>query len=133
MTAEGSLQDDTESYAEEAFEARDFLGGKWSYCIGNGHIGAEGYLHWVFYWRVFFRGQKFVCQLKINYRQLVKSILLDDFRHPNEKPRGMIKTSINDGIIMESLFSWWLQSFFNFQPEPWGNDSQFDEHIFQIG
>lgn len=73
VTAEGSLQDDTESYAEEAFEARDFLGGKWSYCIGNGHIGAEGYLHWVFYWRVFFLGggKSFVCQLKINYRQLV--------------------------------------------------------------
>ena len=30
--------------------------------------------------------------------------------------------------------SWWqLQYFWNFHPENWGNDPQFDEHIFQHG
>ena len=29
---------------------------------------------------------------------------------------------------------WWqLKDFWNFHPQNWGNDSQFDEHIFQMG
>ena len=29
---------------------------------------------------------------------------------------------------------WWqLKDFWNFHPEPWGNDFQFDEHMFQMG
>ena len=28
---------------------------------------------------------------------------------------------------------WWFQICFYIHPEPWGNDSQFDEHIFQMG
>ena len=26
-----------------------------------------------------------------------------------------------------------FKDFFHFHPYPWGNDSQFDEHIFQMG
>ncbi len=34
----------------------------------------------------------------------------------------------------EWMTGWWqLKYFWNFHPENWGNDSHFDEHIFQRG
>ena len=37
-------------------------------------------------------------------------------------------------MVLGSKGRWWqLKDFWNFHPDLWGNDSQFDEHIFQMG
>ena len=32
-----------------------------------------------------------------------------------------------------TITRWWQLIFFFFYPDPWGNDFQFDEHIFHMG
>ena len=42
-----------------------------------------------------------------------------------QNPGGLIFENVCDLVVVSNIFS--------FHPDPWGNDSQFDEHIFQMG